>query len=148
MADILQQFIIHAPILRVFDAITIPAQLNCWWPLESSGEPKLGAEYRLFFGEPYDWRAVVSRCTPPHLFEWQMTHTPPSPAMDDWLPTRVGFALREKDGSTTVDFYHAGWPHTLDHYRISGYCWAQLLRLLKRYCEAGEVLPHAQRSLL
>ncbi len=46
---------------------------------------------------------------------------------------------------TQVRFEHTGWPVANDHYRISNYCWAMYLRLLKRYVEAGEVVPYEKR---
>jgi hypothetical protein len=44
-----------------------------------------------------------------------------------------------------VRFHHTGWPQSNDHYRISCYCWAMYLRLLKRNVERGEVVPFGQR---
>jgi hypothetical protein len=57
----------------------------------------------------------------------------------------VGFLLQEKDGLTQVSFHHTGWPENNEHYRISCYCWAMYLRLLKRYVEYGEVVPYEDR---
>ncbi len=68
--------------------------------------------------------------------------------MDDWIGTHVGFDLSPADGGTKVRFHHRGWATQSGHFRISSYCWAQLLHLLKRWVEAGEVLPHAQRAEL
>ena len=28
----------------------------------------------------------------------------------DWNETKVGFELRDKNGTTDVEFYHTGWP--------------------------------------
>ncbi|HMY76632.1 MAG TPA: SRPBCC domain-containing protein, partial [Blastocatellia bacterium] len=66
-------------------------------------------------------------------------------AMDDWMNARVGFRLEERDGATQVRFHHTGWPEASEHYRISSFCWAMYLRLLKRYVEFGEVVPYDQR---
>ncbi|MCH8956850.1 SRPBCC domain-containing protein, partial [candidate division KSB1 bacterium] len=32
-----------------------------------------------------------------------------------------------------------------EHYRVSCYCWAMYLRLLKRYVEHGETVPYEDR---
>ena len=32
-----------------------------------------------------------------------------------------------------------------DHYKISSYCWAMYLRILKRYVESGEEVPYENR---
>ena len=102
--------------------------------------PVEGAEYELWFGPEYDWRAVVSRCVPDAEFEFRITD-----AQEDWLETRVRFLLDEKDGVTQVRFQHTGWPEANEHYSVSCYCWAMYLRLLKRYVEQGELTPYEDR---
>ena len=121
-------------------AFTSPGGLDAWWTKSCSGQPALGSQYELGFGPNFNWRAVVSRCTPNAEFELQLTS-----ADADWLGTRVGFALTETNGATQVQFHHIGWPHENEHYRLSCYCWAMYLRLLRRYVEAGEVVPFEKR---
>src|SRR5262249_26073532 len=121
--------------------ISTPTGLDTWWTSRASGEPKEGAEYELWFGPDFDWRAVVSRCVPQTEFELELTDV-----HQDWLRTRVGFVLEEKDGATYVRFHHTGWPEANDHYQGSCYCWAMYLRLLKRYVERGEVVPYEKPS--
>ncbi|HWN98398.1 MAG TPA: SRPBCC domain-containing protein [Blastocatellia bacterium] len=140
MADIFQHFPIKAPLRRVFQAVSTAAGLDSWWTKRSSGEPAESAEYQLGFGPEHQWRAVVSRCNPDTEFELELTA-----ADDDWRGTRVGFLLEEKDGETQVRFHHSGWPKDNDHYRVSCYCWAMYLRLLKRYVETGETVPYEDR---
>ncbi|MBK9177835.1 MAG: SRPBCC domain-containing protein [Flavobacteriales bacterium] len=143
MPDILHDFFIRGTPDRVFAAISVPAEVNKWWSLECTGRPEAGGEYRLYFGEPWDWRAHVSRYERDCAFEWEMTV-----AMDDWVGTRVGFELEPAHGGTKVRFYHRDWAEASEHYRISSYCWAMLLRLLKVYVETGAVMPHAERLQL
>lgn len=143
MPDILHDFFIRATPEKVFHAISTPAEVDKWWSLECSGTPLMGGEYRLFFGDPWDWRARVSRYDPGRVFEWEMIT-----AMDDWVGTRVGFELHTVEGGTKVRFHHSGWAVTSEHFRISSYCWGTLLRLLKVYVESGAVMPHAERFLL
>jgi hypothetical protein len=57
----------------------------------------------------------------------------------------VGFRLRPEGKGTGVEFYHAGWPSANSHYRISTFCWAMYLRLLKRHIETGEVVEYERR---
>lgn len=73
-------------------------------------------------------------------FELQLTMAHP-----DWLGTRVGFLLEKHSSATEIRFYHLGWPEMNDHYRISNYCWAMYLRILKRYLEHGEKVPYENR---
>src|ERR1051326_6462559 len=105
MADIFHYFPIKASRQKVFQAISTPAGLDAWWTKRAAGKPVEGAEYELWFGPEYDWRAVVSRCNPDSEFEMKMTS-----AQEDWLGTRVGFLLIEKESVTEVRFHHTGWP--------------------------------------
>ena len=141
MADILQELTIKATPQRVFEMFATPEGLDRWWTKSSSGQPKQDAEYRLFFGPNYDWRAKVSRCVPDSAFELLLTD-----AHEDWAGTRVGCELAlDGNVATRVRFYHTGWPKQNEHWRVSCYCWAAYLRLLRRYLEHGEFVPYEER---
>ena len=140
MADILHDFPINAPIERVFQAVSMPEGLDQWWTKRSAGTVATGAEYQLWFGPEYDWRAELTACTPPTELEYRMTRATP-----DWLDTRVGFALRGEGATTQVRFSHRGWREPGEHYRTSCFCWAMYLRILRRYLEAGETVPYERR---
>ena len=141
MADIIHEFSIRAPQERVFAMFATPEGLNQWWTKESSGEPAVGAAYRLYFGPGYDWHAKVTRCVPGQEFELQMTD-----AHEDWDGTLVGCQLtKEGQAGTHVLFHHLGWPKENEHWRVSNYCWAMYLRILRRHVEHGEVVPYEKR---
>ena len=140
MADIFHHFQIKAARQKVFQAVSTPAGLDVWWTKQAMGQPVEGAAYELGFGPGYEWQAVVTRCVPEAEFELQLTAAP-----EDWLDTRVGFQLDEQDDVTQVRFHHTGWPEVNEHYRVSCYCWAMYLRLLKRYVEVGEFVPYEDR---
>jgi uncharacterized protein YndB with AHSA1/START domain len=140
MADIVHDFWIEASPERVFQAVSDPAQLDRWWTLQSSGHQEEGAAYTLGFGPQYDWRAVVTRCDPGREFELELRE-----ADADWTGTRVGFTLESHGAGTRVRFRHAGWPAANEHYRISSFCWAMYLRLLRRFIEHGETVPYESR---
>jgi uncharacterized protein YndB with AHSA1/START domain len=140
MAHIVQEFFVKASPERVFKMFATPAELDRWWTKTSSGDATEGAEYRLFFGPEHDWRAKVSRCVPGEAFELLMTD-----AHEDWNGTRVGCELKPRGQSTSVRFYHTGWPKENEHWRVSCYCWAMYLRLLRRYLEYGEFVPYEKR---
>lgn len=140
MADILQDVRIEAPVSSVFEAISTPAGLDSWWTKSSSGEPREGAEYRLQFGPGHDWGAKVVACQPGVRFELQMTD-----ADADWEGTRIGFEVVPNGAATTLRFSHRRWPQANEHYRISCYCWAMYLRILRRYLEHGERVPYDAR---
>lgn len=140
MPGILHDFPIEAPPSRVFRAVSAPADLDEWWTARSAGEPRLGAEYELWFGPRYDWRARVARCTPDAEFELELTR-----ADREWVGTKVGFRLQATGGGTAVRFSHTGWPEETEQYRVSCYCWAMYLRILRRYLEHGERVPYERR---
>jgi uncharacterized protein YndB with AHSA1/START domain len=140
MADILHDFLIGAAPQRVFAAVSTPAELDTWWTMRSSGRAQLGATYELWFGPAYDWRARVTRCDADADFELEFGQSD-----RDWLGTRVGFRLDRHPHGTQVRFHHTGWPESNEHFRISSYCWAMYLRLLRRYVEEGEVVPYERR---
>lgn len=141
MADILHQFKVKAPPQRVFDAFCIASELNNWWTARAEGEPNPEALYTLWFGPEYDWRARVSLVVPGKAITWTMEQ-----AMDDWMGTTVGITLQEEPDGTVVDFFHRGWRTANDHYRISNYCWGNLLTGLKNYIEKGIVVPFNDRN--
>jgi len=145
MPDIYHQFPVFGPADKVFDAVATPEGLDAWWSLTSKGEPAPGNIYELFFGEGYDWRARVTECVPNELFELEIYDS-----MPDWEGSRVRFELgpfgSDPDkAATEVRFSHTGWPEGNDHYRISSFCWAMYLRLMKKWVEDGTVVEYAKR---
>jgi uncharacterized protein YndB with AHSA1/START domain len=140
MPDVFQDFPINASARRVFEAVSTPAGLGAWWTKTASGRPEEGAIYELGFGQGFEWRARASRCVPDAEFELELIE-----ADEDWQGTRMGFFLDENNGVTQVRFHHTGWPEANEHYRVSCYCWAMYLRLLRRYVEHGEVVEYEVR---
>ena len=140
MPDILHRLPIRVPAARVFDALVTPAGLNEWWTLAADGVAEPGATYRFDFGPGYQWTGLVAAIDAPRWIEWEMTG-----ADDDWTGTRVGARLTEREDRTTLDFYHAGWRHANEHYRTTSCCWAQYLRVLRRFLEHGERVPYDVR---
>jgi uncharacterized protein YndB with AHSA1/START domain len=140
MADIFQDFPIKVPIERVYWAVSTPEGLNRWWTKRSAGAPVDGAEYELWFGPEYDWRAKVTRCVPDSEFELLIVRADP-----DWTGSHVGFSQESASGATMVHFYHKGWASVNAHYRVSCHCWALYLRILRRYLEHDEFVPYEDR---
>jgi uncharacterized protein YndB with AHSA1/START domain len=124
----------------VFEGISTSKGLDNWWTKSSEVNPRVGEVYTLGFGPQYIWKAVVTKYETDKEFELQMTE-----ADADWIGMKVGFSLTQKDNNTQVNFYHTGWPQNNDHYKISTYCWAMYLRILKRNIEYGEEVPFEER---
>jgi uncharacterized protein YndB with AHSA1/START domain len=138
--DIFHDLTIGAKPGAVFKAITTPSGLDKWWTKTSSGEPRSGAIYDLGFGTDAQWRGRVTEVVPNESFELQMIT-----AAEEWTDTRVRFDLVPGSGVTTVRFRHIGWPNNSDNYRMSSYCWAAYLRIMRRYLEYGESVPYEKR---
>lgn len=140
MPDILHRLPVRGSIERVFAMFATPAGLNEWWTLEAEGDADHGEIYRLDFGPGYHWKAMVAAVESPRWIEWELLE-----ADEDWTGTRVGARFSEQDGRTTVEFYHSGWRHANEHFRTSSCCWAQYLRILRRFVEQGERVPYEVR---
>ena len=140
MPDILHDVWIQSNAEDVFRGIATPAGLDRWWTLKSTGTPKVGNVYELLFGPRFDWRATVTKCETRLEFELEVTD-----ALPDWIGTRVHFQLEPRDGGTSLYFAHRGWPEVSEHFRVSSFCWAMYLRILRRYIEYGETVPYTDR---
>jgi len=140
MPDILLDLPIRTTSERLFEAVSLPAGLDRWWTARSAGTPRLGAEYQLWFGPEYDWRATVTALEPARRFELTLTA-----AMPDWIGTAVGFELVPDGEQTGLRFSHRGWSEASDHYRTSCCCWAMYLRILRRGLEYGEEVEYPRR---
>lgn len=140
MNDIFHNFPINASIAKVFDAISTPNGLDKWWTKRSSGKVDIGETFHFHFEPDYNWTAVVSKCIPDKEFELTMQNSD-----QDWKGSKVGFHLIDKNSVTEVQFYHTGWKENNEHLRISNFCWAMYLRILKRNLEFGEFVQYADR---
>jgi len=143
MSSIMHDLAVKAHPSTVYGAITSPDGLNQWWTRQASGEALPGQEYQLWFGPDADWRARVTEAVPGQRFTLEMTGADP-----DWLGTTVGFILEPTPDGTMVRFSHRGWRAESEHFRISSYCWAMYLRLMRRFAEVGEQVPYEHRMIV
>ena len=142
MPDILHRFQVSAPPDRVFAMFADPRLLSEWWTLEAAGVAAVGETYQFDFGPGDHWRGLLAACEPERWIEWEIVD-----ADADWTGTRVGARFTPAaDGRTTVDFYSSGWRHANDHFRTTSCCWANYLRVLRRFVEHGERVPYAERD--
>ena len=141
MPEIHHNLIINQEIEKVYDGVSNPIYLDKWWSRSSSGNPNEGEIYKLDFGPGYEWEAEVTSASRPQLFELKLIK-----ADNDWMNSRVTFELESMDADKTqVRFHHTGWPADNNHFRISNFCWAMYLRILKRNLEHGEEVPYDKR---
>ncbi|MEQ1763530.1 MAG: SRPBCC domain-containing protein [Pyrinomonadaceae bacterium] len=140
MPTIYHDLTISAPISKVFEGVTNPALIDVWWTRKCQGIPKIGEEYTLDFSPECIWKAVVSECKTDECFELTMTD-----AMEDWLGSRLRFSVDARENGTKLRFEHKGWAEVSEHFRISSYCWAVYLNVLKKHLETGVVIPYEER---
>ncbi|MBK7905219.1 MAG: SRPBCC domain-containing protein [Gemmatimonadetes bacterium] len=142
MPDILFDFPVAATPDKVFEAVATPDGLPRWWTrTPADGDPAVGAVWGFDFGPKFQWQGVVRRFEPGQVVEWELTKADP-----DWRGTRVRVELEAQPGGLTwVRFAHEGWADAGEHYRISAYCWAMYLRLLKHWVQRGETVPYDRR---
>ena len=141
MYSILHDFTIHASRTEVFKAFTDPDQFNKWWTLKCEGIPGKGEEYRFYFSDEYDWKAVVDHFEKNQSVNYKMIKCSP-----EWEGTTFGIDLEEDGESTLVHFFHLGWSQQEAEYRRTSFCWANLLYLLKRWVEDQETLDFEKRD--
>ena len=140
MAGIFHNFFINSSLNKVFETISTPNGLDTWWTKSSSGIAAIGETFHFHFESDYNWTAIVSKYFSNKEFEFTMQSSD-----KDWERTKVGFLLTYKNNCTEVCFYHTGWKEENEHFRISNFCWALYLRILKRYLEFSEFVPYKDR---
>ena len=138
--NIYHDFVINAPIEKIFNAISQPDHLNKWWTNRCTGTPELREKYNFYFTEEYDWYGKVITCQPNQAFHVKMIK-----ADEDWNPTSFGFNLEQLEEGVQVRFWHIDWPECNHHFRQSSFCWALLLNGLKNYLEKGIIVPFNER---
>ncbi len=138
---IFHQLVVKSNISDVFNAVSLPKELENWWPLKCSGHPNLIETYNFNFTDEYDWYAKVSSVKQNEHIHYKLTKSD-----TDWNPTSFGFDLKETDNGILIDFWHKDWEKPNDHFRHSSFCWAMLLNGLKNYLEKQIIIPFEKRS--
>ena len=138
---IVQEIEIHAPAVRIFEALTNPVERIKWWGalgrfqathMESDLRP--GGKWMMrgngVGGKPFTVTGEYRQIEAPRLlvFTW----------LPDWqegaFETLVRFELTEKSGGTTLRLTHSGL--TTEASRLSHKGWPQVLTWLQGYCES------------
>jgi uncharacterized protein YndB with AHSA1/START domain len=141
MPTIFHDLYIEVPAAKVFKGISVPECLDEWWTNKCKGDVASGKEYELYFTPGYIWQATVTKCDPGKEFELTIHDSDA-----DWDGTKVGFIVQEKGEHTKLQFYHSGWKEINEHFRVSSYCWATYLRILKQFLEKGTRVPYNWRD--
>lgn len=57
---------------------------------------------------------------------------------DEWVGTKLTFALDENDGKTRVRFEHSNWPTNEDFYASCCFSWGRYMESLRQLCQTGK----------
>ena len=127
---------------RLFEAVSIPSELEKWWPLHCTGIEEKHATYNFNFTEVYNWYGNVINYDPNVAFHIQMTES-----NEDWNSTIFGFDIEELDQEKVkLHFWHKNWQQCNEEFKQASFCWAMLLNGLKNYVEKGIIIPFEKRE--
>jgi uncharacterized protein YndB with AHSA1/START domain len=139
---IVEEIIIDAPAVRVFDVFTSPSERVKWWSIEGrfrtthmDSDLRPGGKWSMRGtrpdGSPFSIRGEYRIVDRPMLlvFTWL-----PSWQGDD-TESHVRIEFTEKDGATHVRLTHSGL--STESARTSHRGWPEVLRLLRAHAERG-----------
>jgi uncharacterized protein YndB with AHSA1/START domain len=135
MPNILHRLTIDAPPERVHRLVATREGIQRWWTTDPvAGDDSVGGELQVYFNQSDDPAAVfeVQERTPRRIV-WRCVGGP-----DDWLQTRIAFALNPRDdGGTTLLFSHEGWAQENEFMNGCSTNWAAYLMSLKSGAEGA-----------
>src|SRR5262249_17499015 len=131
MPDILHRVGIQVPADKVFTAINSIDGLAHWWVIETKGDTQVGGVIDFGFCQ-----MRVVQALPGQLVQWECIAGP-----EEWLGTKVSFALQFKEGETFVLFKHADWKEPVEFMHHCSTKWATFLLSLKYWLERSEGRP-------
>ena len=134
MPNILHRLSIDAPPERVHELAATREGIQRWWTAHPvAGEDSVGGRLEVYFSDHERAAAVfeVLERTPQRIV-WRCVGGP-----QDWLDTRITFALKPRDdGGTTLLFSHEGWKDENEFMNGCSTNWAAYLMSLKSGAEA------------
>jgi uncharacterized protein YndB with AHSA1/START domain len=145
MPDILHRVSIDAASDRVHELIATTDGIARWWTGRAvTGKATVGETFAVYFGaadEPAATMQVV--VDTPHEVTWLVVEGP-----DEWIGTRVTFALGTNGDSTTLLFSHSGWREAGEFMSGCSTNWGAYLTSLKYGAETGAfaAYPHGEIS--
>ena len=134
MADIRHRVGINAPVQEVFEALTTVDGIAGWLTRDAEGDAGLGGTLLLYFGKPEPSAVMeVVEVEQNQRVAWRCSGGP-----DEWVDTRLDFALQESDPETVLLFTHANWKEPVEFMHHCSTKWAQFLIGLKVSFEGGK----------
>ncbi len=133
MPNILHRLTIDAPLERVNELTATREGIQQWWTSRPvTGDDTVGGRIETCFSNP-DRPAAVFEILERESDRvvWRCVEGP-----EDWLQTRIVFALKPRDsGGTTLLFSHEGWAKESEFMNGCSTNWAAYLMSLKSGAE-------------
>ncbi len=138
MPDIRHRVVMSAPLDQVYSAIATKEGLSDWWTRDGvRGQSAEGSTIEFYFGQPEPAAVMeVTRLDTDGQVSWSCVG-----GADEWIGTRLSFALTPKDDETVVLFTHADWRDPSDFMAHCSARWAYFLLSLKSLVETGKGTP-------
>ncbi len=139
MAAIVKELAIAAAPERVFNALTKPDEIACWWTNDLNATPEVGSLAEFRFGEWGDFvlRFEVAELDQDEKVRWISRLSP----MAQWAGTSVTWQLTPVQNGTKLVFTHDGFAQVDEVYEQTRGNWEYFLASLKSYLETGKGTP-------
>ncbi|MDX1578293.1 MAG: SRPBCC domain-containing protein [Gemmatimonadota bacterium] len=137
MKTILHTVHIHASPEEVYRALTTREGVTGWWTTEATVEPGEGGVIAFTFHGDFHPRMEQTDLEENRLVRWRCVG-----GHDNWLDNTFTFAVRERDGETSLRFVQE-YARELDDdtYGTYNFNWGYYLHSLKKLCEEGDGTP-------
>lgn len=140
MHEIMHLIKIHAPAVRVYEAITTTDGVRQWWTRDAAIEPRVGATGEFGFdGKRFVAKITVEELTPLTRVRWKVANAA-------WQGNDIDFNLKPDGNDTTVLFAHRGFPRADEGFASATTRWGFYLLSLKRYLQTGKGTPNPDDS--
>jgi len=137
MAAIVTERIIAAGPARVWNALTQPDEIACWWAAEARVKPEVGSIGEFRFRPPAgDLQFEVAELVQNKHLHWISRQGPPQ-----WAGTSVIWQLELIHNGTRLLFTHDGFVKKDEAYEQTRGNWDYFLDSLKSYLETGKGTP-------
>jgi len=121
---------------KVFQAITTEQGLAAWITPKTRAQPSIGGVNEFTFDSGNTLRFRIEALDSPGRVVWAPVQAP-----DEWLESRLAFAVTREGDASTLTFTHSGLPEGYPAYGFFTYCWSQYIRSLKLLLETGSGEP-------
>ena len=119
-----------------YQALTTCEGLGGWWTTDTTGDNREGGVVKFRFDGGGGFDMEVLELNPGKRVRWLVVDGP-----QDWIGTRIDWALWPEGDDTVVMFKHQDWKEPVDFMHHCSTKWALFLMSLKSLVETGEGQP-------